>query len=170
MPEDDAIKKLEARLSRLEATLSQTSANAAIPFGPIADPGPYWPPYYGGGWPGWRPNPVVDPATYAYSARISAIADPPPYPVYGGGGWRPPHVGPIGDPAVYAARVGHIGDPAVYAARVGHIGDPPPIDVSRFSIVQLEATLHSINAEKARLTSIETMVTQQLEKAKAQQQ
>ncbi len=160
MPEDDAIKKLEARLSRLEATLSQASANAraaAIPLGPIADPGPYWPPYYGGGWPGWRPNPVVDPATYAYSARISAIADPPPYPVYGGGGWRPPHVGPIGDPAVFAARV-------------GHIGDPPPIDVSRFSIVQLEATLHSINAEKARLTSIETMVTQQLEKAKAQQQ
>lgn len=165
MPEDDALKKLEARLSRVEATLSQAGANttsAAFPFGPIADPVPHWPPYYGGGYGGvyggWpRPNPVVDPATYAYSARINAIADPPPYPVYGGGGWRPPHVGPIADPAVYGARV-------------GHIGDPPPIDVSRFSIAQLEATLHSISAEKSRLSSIESMVTQQLEKAKAQQE
>jgi hypothetical protein len=173
MPEDDAIKKLEARLSRVEATLSQAGANVtptAIPLGPIADPGPFGPPYYGGGWLGWRPNPVVDPATYAYSARLNAIVDPGPYPPYGGGGWRPPTVGPIGDPAVYAARVGHIGDPAVYAARVGHIGDPPPLDVSRFSIAQLEATLHAINAEKARLSSIETMVTQQLDRAKAQQE
>jgi hypothetical protein len=53
-------------------------------------------------------------------------------------------------------------------ARVGHIGDPPPIDVSRFTVPQLEATLHSINAEKARLASIETMVTQQLDKLKGQ--
>jgi hypothetical protein len=52
---------------------------------------------------------------------------------------------------------------------MGPIGDPPPIDVSRFSISQLEATLHSINAEKARLSSIETMVTQQLDKLKGQE-
>jgi hypothetical protein len=47
--------------------------------------------------------------------------------------------------------------------------DPPPIDFSRFSIEQLEATLHSINAEKARLASMESTVAQQLEKSKRQQ-
>jgi hypothetical protein len=52
---------------------------------------------------------------------------------------------------------------------VGPIGDPAPPDVSRFSIAQLEATLHSVNAEKARLSSIETLVTQQLAKLKGQQ-
>ena len=96
---------------------------------PIVDPGPYGPPYYGGGYRGG---------------------------VLGG-------FGPGVDPAAYAnsilARVGH----------VGPIGDPPPPDVSRFSIAQLEGTLHSINAEKARLSSLEALVSKQLEKAKAQQ-
>jgi hypothetical protein len=52
--------------------------------------------------------------------------------------------------------------------RVGPIGDPPPIDVSRFSVAQLEAALHSIAAEQARLGSMETMIKQQLDKAKKQ--
>jgi len=51
---------------------------------------------------------------------------------------------------------------------VGPIGDPPPIDVSRFSVAQLEAALHSISAEKARLGSMETMIKQQLDKLKGQ--
>jgi hypothetical protein len=128
MAEDDSIKKLEARLTRLEAAVSQSGAGggttAGFNFGPIADPVPYpWPPY-GGGWGGWRPHPIVDSATFANSAL----------------------------------------------GRVGPVGDPPPPDVSRFSISQLEATLHSINAEKARLSAVETLVTQQLEKLRGQQQ
>jgi hypothetical protein len=166
MAEDESIKRLEARLTRLEATLSQTvasgGAGAGLPIGAIADPGPY--PPYGGGWGGWRPFPVVDPATYAFSTRLpNAVVDPGPYPPYGGGGggwggWRP-H--PIVDSATFANSA---------LARVGPIGDPPPIDVSRFSVAQLEATLHSINAEKARLSSIEAMVKQQLEKLKGRQE
>jgi hypothetical protein len=169
MAEDDAVKRLEARLTRLEAAVSQQSGaanTAAMPIGAIADPGP-WPPYGGGGgwWGGGRPHPIVDSATYAASYRPpTAVVDPGPWPIYGGGGYGGyrPGTGPIGDPAVYAnsamARVG-----------VGHVGDPPPLDVSRFTVTQLESTLHSINAEKARLASIETMVTQQLEKLKGQQ-
>jgi hypothetical protein len=42
-------------------------------------------------------------------------------------------------------------------------GDPPPPDLSRLSKVQLETMLHSINAEKARLDSMEAMVKKQLE-------
>src|ERR1700678_1933855 len=156
MPDDDAIKRLEARLARLEAG----SAAAAQPqLGPFVDPGPYGPPYYGGGWGGWKP--YVDPAVFPY---LRPIVDPGPYgPPYYGGGWRGGPIGPGVDPAAYAnsilARVGP----------VGPIGDPPPPDVSRFSIAQLEGTLHSINAEKARLSSLETLVSKQLEKAKAQQ-
>ncbi len=52
--------------------------------------------------------------------------------------------------------------------RIGHIGDPPPLDVSRLSISQLESSLHTINAEKARLNSMETMIKQQLETLKKQ--
>jgi hypothetical protein len=50
--------------------------------------------------------------------------------------------------------------------RIGPIGDPAPIDIGRFSISQLESALHTINAEKARLTSMETMIKQQLDNAK----
>jgi hypothetical protein len=165
MAEDDAVKRLEARLTRLEAALSQQTGGAgsgALPLGAIADPGP-WPPWGGGGgwWGGGRPHPIVDSATYANSARLpTAVVDPGPWPVWGGGGGYRPTVGPVGDSATYARSA---------LERMGPIGDPPPIDVSRFSISQLEATLHSINAEKARLSSIETMVTQQLDKLKGQE-
>jgi hypothetical protein len=47
------------------------------------------------------------------------------------------------------------------------VGDPAPIDVSRFSAAQLQSSLHSINAEKARLTAMEGLVNQELEKRKA---
>jgi hypothetical protein len=166
MPDDDAIKRLEARLARLEASTSQATGAAAaqLQLGPITDPGPYGPPYYGGGWGGWRPFPIVDPAVSPY---FRPIVDPGPYgPPYYGGGYRGGVLGGFGpgvDPATYAnsilARVGP----------VGPIGDPPPPDVSRFSVAQLEGALHSINAEKARLASLETLVSKQLERAKAQQ-
>jgi hypothetical protein len=42
-------------------------------------------------------------------------------------------------------------------------GDPAPIDISRFNRVQLESALASINAEKVRLESLESMVKGQLE-------
>jgi hypothetical protein len=58
---------------------------------------------------------------------------------------------------------------AVSMGRIGPIGDPPPIDVSRFSLGQLESALHSINAEKARLNSLETLINQQMERLKQQQ-
>jgi hypothetical protein len=45
----------------------------------------------------------------------------------------------------------------------------PSNPVCRFSIAQLESTLHSINAEKARLSSLESMVTKQLNALKGQQ-
>ena len=68
--------------------------------------------------------------------------DPPawPWPVFGGG-W-----------GVY--RPG------------GGIPDPAPVDYSRLPVAQLESTLHSINGEKARLASLETQVTQHLERAR----
>jgi hypothetical protein len=160
MFEDDAIKKLEARLTRLEATVAQhpSGATGAVPnIGAIADPVPW--PWGGGGWGGWgggRPGPIVDPAAYASLYR--GIVDPAPW--WGG---RPPW-GPIPDPAVFAGAV----PSQASFARFGPVGDPPPIDVSRFSIAQLEAALHSINAEKARLTSMEALVKGQLDRLKEQ--
>jgi hypothetical protein len=74
---------------------------------------------------------------------------------------------PIVDPAVFA-QAPQASAAAATFGRIGQVGDPPPIDVSRFSISQLEASLHSINAEKARLTSMETMINQQLDKLKKQ--
>jgi hypothetical protein len=109
---DDDIKKLDARLTKVESTLSQFQSGAsALRYGPIVDPGPD--PWGGGGYGGWG----------------------------GWGGWRPTPF-PIPDPA--------------------------PIDYSRLSAETLEATLHSINAQKARLASVEALVTQHLEKAKKQ--
>jgi hypothetical protein len=165
MADEETIRRLEARLTRLEAALAQQPAGAAgvtPPGGTISDPAP-WP---GGGWGGWGrwPHPIVDPAPWWtgggwwYPRWPTPVVDPAPWPT------------PIVDPAVFAP--GSIQSRAALSAtalgRIGPIGDPPPIDVSRFSISQLEASLHSINAEKARLASMETMITQQLEKLKKQ--
>jgi hypothetical protein len=82
------------------------------------------------------------------------VVDPAPWPT------------PVVDPAPYG--VGGRQSTLGTFGRIGQIGDPPPIDVSRFSILQLESSLHSIHAEKARLDSMETMIKQQLEKLKKQ--
>jgi hypothetical protein len=70
--------------------------------------------------------------------------------------WGAGGTGPVRGTATAAATFG----------RIGHVGDPAPIDVSRMSIAQLESSIHTINAEKARLNSMETMIKQQLEKLK----
>ena len=127
---------------------------------------------------GGRPHPIVDPAAYASTARWPGpVVDPTPWPnpIVDPTPWPYPIVDPVPwprpvvDPAAYATAFQSRAAAASFG-RVGPIGDPPPIDFSRFSIAQLEATLHSVNTEKARLASIETMAKQQLEKLKGQQQ
>ena len=73
------------------------------------------------------------------------MADPPPW---GGGGW------------------GGGGTITTRPPWGGNIGDPPPPDFGRLTLTQLESTLHTINAEKARLESTEKLVTAQIKKLK----
>ncbi|HEY6970014.1 MAG TPA: hypothetical protein VJA94_12480 [Candidatus Angelobacter sp.] len=159
---DDAIKKLEDRLTRLEAALSQAGGAAThFPGGAVVDPAP-WGGGGGGGWGWWPrpwpwPGPIGDPAPTPFMAfhRPGTVVDPAAF-------HRP---GAVVDPAPtpFAAVA-----PAATAAtlgRIGPIGDPPPPDVSRFSAVQLQAALHSIAAERARLDSMENLIKQQLDKA-----
>lgn len=176
---EDRIKILEERLTRLESFLTQqpaSTAGFAPPGGAVVDPPPWggggWPyhprpypspivdpaPWWARGWhPGWPPSPVVDPAPWPHP-----IADPAPWP----------H--PIADPAPWpqwqAANIARATAAAAFG-RIGHIGgDPPPPDISRFTVSQLESSLHSINAEKARLNSMEAMITQQLERLRKQEE
>ena len=161
---DDRIKILEERLTRLEAALSQQpAANQGFtsPGGFVVDPAPF----PGGFRPIPRPpSPVVDPAPWPWWGGHyqwpHPVVDPAPWP-------RPvvdplPWPNPVVDPAPSVRPTAATA--AASFARIGHIGDPPPIDISRFSASQLEATLHTINAERARLDSMETMVKQQLDR------
>ena len=160
---DDRIKILEERLTRLEAALSQQPAATpgfTPPGGVVVDPAPWG----GGGWTRFHPPPIVDMAPWwgggwgGWHPRFppGTVVDPGPFP------------NPVVDPApggggVFARPTG-----GTTLGRIGQIGDPPPPDVSRFTVAQLESSLHTINAEKARLSSMETMITQQLEKLKKQ--
>lgn len=169
------MKILEERLTRLEASLSQRAAGGGgggftPPGGVISDPAPW-----GGGGGGWqffpRPSPVVDPAPWQFPFQWgrprwpNPIADPGPFPtpVVDPAPWP----NPIADPATFAQS-------AASAAALGRIrpvgGDPPPPDISRLSVAQLEATLHNIAAEKARLDSMENLIQRQIETAKKQAQ
>jgi len=173
---DDRIKILEERLTRLESVLAQRQtgtgggggftppggvivdsapwAGSQMQFvqrqipSPVVDPAP-WP--YWGGWGGWGrprwPTPVVDPGPFP-----TPVVDPAP--------WPPSH---IVDPAVFAQSA------AAALGRIGKIGDPPPPDFSRLSVQQLEATIHSISAERARLDAMEEMVKKQIDTLKKQQ-
>src|ERR1700752_1848889 len=163
---EERMKILEERLTRLEAALTQrgtgggtgTGGGFTPPGGVVTDPAP-WP---GGSWqfvPRPIPSPVVDPAPWAW-----------------GGGWtRPRWPTPVVDPGPFPSPVV---DPAVFAqanlaAPLGRIrpvgGDPPPPDLSRLSVSQLEATVHSISAERARLDAMESMVKKQIDALKKQQ-
>jgi len=173
---DDRIKILEERLTRLESVLAQRQtgtgggggftppggvivdsapwAGSQMQFvqrqipSPVVDPAP-WP--YWGGWGGWGrprwPTPVVDPGPFP-----SPVVDPAPWP-------------PVVDPAVFAQSAAT----AATLGRIGKIGDPPPPDFSRLSVQQLEATVHSISAERARLDAMEEMVKKQIDTLKKQQ-
>jgi hypothetical protein len=80
------------------------------------------------------------------------VVDPAPWP------------SPVVDPAVFAQ--------ANLASRlrgIGTVADPPPPDIGRLNISQLEATIHTISAERARLDAMESMVKKQLDALKKQQ-
>lgn len=156
MAADDTLKRIEERLTRLESALSQGAGTGTggfnVPGGAVVDPAPWGGGGGGWGYPRW-PHPITDPGPWW--PRPHPVVDPAPWPtpVVDPAPW---HFRPTAAPATASAAFG----------RIGPIGDPPPIDVSRFSVVQLEAALHSINAEKARLSSMETLITQQLERVK----
>ena len=168
---DDRVKILEERLTRLEARLAQQPTGTGggggftPPGGVIVDSAPWAASQFQQFFP--RPSPVVDPAPWPY------------YPGGWGRPWPTPVVdpGPFPHPVVDPAPWRHIVDPAVFAqsaaAQLGRFrpvgGDPPPPDLSRLSIQQLEATVHSIAAEKARLDAMEEMVNKQIETLKKQQ-
>ena len=150
MANEDMLKKMEERLARLETMLAQPGGGFTTPGGTVVDPAPW--PGGGGGWhPRWPwpwpwPHPVSDPVPWPHP-----ISDPAPGGGFGGGVFTQGRAG-----------FGTIG------GRIGPIGDPAPIDISRFTISQLESSLHSISAEKARLTAMETMLKQQMETLKKQ--
>jgi hypothetical protein len=160
MATEDSLKRIEERLTRLESALTQQPGGPAgftPPGGTVVDSPPWagggggWvsrPPWWAGGWgprPWPWPHPIVDPPNWP-----QPVVDPQPWP----------------HPVVDRAPFPPFQNPMAAAsfARIGQIGDPPPIDVSRFSLSQLEAALHSINAEKARLNSLETMIKQQIDR------
>ena len=155
----DALRRIEERLTRLEAALAQQAspqAGLTPPGGAVVDPVPnpwaggggwaFRSPWWGGGW--WpRPPHIVDPPNWP-----QPVIDPQP--------WPHPVVdrAPINPNQVAMAA-------AAPFARIGQIGDPAPIDLSRFSLSQLESALHSVNAEKARLNSLETLLKQHIDRA-----
>lgn len=147
---DDRVKILEERLSRLEAAFTQQPSARAGFTNPniVVDPAPYPYPYY----PRPYPRPVVDPAPYPWwGGGHHYITDPAPWP------------NPIVDQAPTAENPRATAFAASFG-RIGHIGDPAPIDVSRLSVAQLEVMLHTINAERSRLDSMETLIKQQHER------
>ena len=74
-------------------------------------------------------------------------------------------ISPVADPAPddYVRWIGGSRINLAEILRRFRPGDPAPIDISRFNRVQLESALASINAEKVRLESLESMVKGQLE-------
>jgi hypothetical protein len=165
---EDRLKFLEERLTRIEAALTQGAGGTGTgggggftpPGGVVSDPAPW-----AGNWqftpraifdptpwlqwmrPRW-PTPVVDPGPFP-----TPVVDPAPWP------------NPIVDPAVLAQQ-------ASLAARmrgIGTVADPAPPDIGRLNVSQLEATIHSISAERARLDAMESMVKKQIDALKKQQ-
>ena len=150
MADEDSLRKLEERLTRIEAALGQQQPGPGgftPPGGAVVDPAPF---PGGGRWGYYRwPYPVVDPLPWP-----QPVVDPLPWPQ------------PVVDPAPRSPF--QTPGAATAFGRIGHVADPPPLDLSRLSVSQLEAALHSINAEKARLSSMEGLINQHLERAKKQ--
>jgi hypothetical protein len=169
MADDDKLKILEDRLTRLEAVLTQRfpGGGSTPPGGAVVvDPAPW-----GGGGGGWGfhsrpiPSPVVDPAPW-WTGGWGRPRWPWPTPVVDPAPWPTPVV----DPAPWGSFPGaaNPGFSTMAFGRIGPVGDPPPFDFSTLSISQLESTLHSLNAERARLDSMEATIKQQLERVKQQ--
>jgi hypothetical protein len=149
---EDKIKIFEERLTRLEAALAQRPAGPGgftPPGGVVSDPAPY--PYgYHPRYP-WPPHIVSDPAPWP----PHFVSDPAPWPP-----------GTVSDPGPMPGNVfQNQGIAARALGRIGQVGDPAPPDFSRLSASQLEMTLHSINAEKARLDSMGSLIQRHLDRA-----
>jgi len=182
MADEEVLKRIEARLTRLEATIAQGAqagagpTNVAAPGGAIVDPAPWG----GGGWGPWRPwpistpvvNPVVDQAPWSWGGGRPPIFNPPigtvaaPAP-WGGVFHRPPifnpPIGTIADPAPFGGVFNRPQVfPQVFGPPIGTIADPAPTDVGRFTLSQLESSLHTIAAERARLDATETMIKERI--------
>ena len=144
---DDKMKILEQRLTRLEAALTQQPGGTGgftQPGGVVSDPAPWPYPYHPRyPWP-WPPHIVSDPAPWP----PNIVSDPAPMP-------QSVLTNQLQNQAVSARTLG----------RIGQVGDPAPPDFSRLSAAQLEATLHSINAEKARLDSMHSLIQKHLDRA-----
>src|SRR5262245_20081753 len=162
MADEEALKRIEARLTGLEAAVDQRAPGGggppgvAPPGGAIVDPVPWG----GGGWGGWggvRPIAIHPPISI----------DPAPW-----GGVRPGviptpiGIGPIGDTAPFGGGVASRSQ--FLPGHIGAVGDPPPIDLSRFSLQQLESSLHTIAAERARLDATEGMIKERIATLKKQ--
>lgn len=143
MSEEQTLKLIDNRLSRIEAELSKYAVTSP---GPVVDPVPWG----GGNWGGYIPRwPIPIPV------------DPAPW----GGGWgggvpRWPVPAPV-DPAPWGG--GFVTAPT-RPPQVGPIGDPPPFDLGSLNMAQLESSLHNISADKARLDSMENLIKDQITK------
>jgi len=173
---EERMKILEERLTRIEAALTQRPTATGTgggggftpPGGVVTDPAP-WPgnwqfiprpipspivdsaPWWQGGWTRSRwPTPVVDPGPFP-----TPVVDPAPWP------------NPIVDPAVLAQF--QQANLAATLGRIGKVADPAPPDIGRLNVSQLEATIHGISAERARLDAMEELVKKQLDALKKQQ-
>src|SRR4029450_8056503 len=181
MADDDKLKAFEDRLTRIEALLTQRGAAGGTSFTPPRGVIVGSAPYAAGGAPQFRraiPSPVVDPAPWATGGWgrprwpwHSPVVDPAPWPNYvvDPAPWPPNY---ISDPAPWT-QGGVTANPAASTmafSPVGPIGDPAPFDYSTLSLGQLESSLHSINAERARLDSLEATIKQQIERAKQRSQ
>jgi hypothetical protein len=177
MADEEVLKRIEARLTRLEAAIAQGAqggggpTNVAAPGGAIVDPAPWW----GGGWVPWRPipittpivNPVSDPAPWGggrppvFTNPIGTIADPAPWGggVFGRSPGFPSPIGVIADPAPWASVFSR---PSGFPTHIGPIADPAPADLGRFTSTQLESSLHTIAAERARLDAVERMIKERI--------
>ena len=177
---EERMKILEERLTRLEAALSQRPSAAGTagggggggfipPGGVVSDPAPW-----AGGWQ-WAPRASIDPVPWFQFGRAprwpwpTPVVDPGPFPtpVVDPAPWP----NPIVDPAVLAQQA-ILAQQANLAARVrgiGTVADPAPPDIGRLNVSQLEATIHQISAERARLDAMESMVKKQIDALKNQQ-
>jgi hypothetical protein len=78
----------------------------------------------------------------------------------GPGGGLPPFADPAPDDIVRGVTINR--QTLAEILRRFRPGDPAPVDISRFTRVQVESALHGIAAERARLDSLETMLREQI--------